>query len=89
MSDKENKVVETSKKTTEKKAKAKAKGQGRLSKFFKDYKSEINKIVWPSKETTLKSTCMVIVCLVVSAAVVGALDLGAGKLMDLLVSLVK
>lgn len=87
MSDKENKVVETSKKTTEKNAKAK--GQGRLSKFFKDYKSEIKKIVWPSKETTLKSTCMVIVCLVVSAAIVGALDLGAGKLIDLLVSIVK
>lgn len=86
MSDKEKKAVEETKKTAEKKVKAK--GQGRISKFFKDYKSEIKKIVWPSKETTLKSTWMVIVCLVVSAAVVGVLDLGAGKLIDLLVSLV-
>lgn len=86
MSDKEKKAVEETKKTAEKKVKAK--GQGRISKFFKDYKSEIKKIVWPSKETTLKSTWMVIVCLVVSAAVVGVLDLGAGKLIDLLVSLI-
>lgn len=86
MSDKEKKAVEETKKTAEKKVKAK--GQGRISKFFKDYKSEIKKIVWPSKETTLKSTCMVIVCLVISATVVGVLDLGAGKLIDLLVDLV-
>ena len=63
------------------------KKEGRVAKFFRDFKSERKKITWPSKEDTLKKTGVVIVELVIAAAVVGLLDLGFSKLVLLLGSL--
>ncbi|MBQ3195282.1 MAG: preprotein translocase subunit SecE [Clostridia bacterium] len=51
-----------------------------LKKFFKDYKSELKKIVWASKDFTVKSTIVVIVCLLVCAGVIGLLDVGLNAL---------
>lgn len=59
-----------------------------LKNFFKDYKSEIKKITWPSREVTVKSTIVVLVCILVCAAVIGLLDFGLGKLVELLMDLV-
>lgn len=59
-----------------------------LKNFFKDYKSEIKKVTWPSKEVTIKSTIVVLVCLIVSGAVVGLLDFGLAKLVELFRDLV-
>ncbi|MBQ4648965.1 MAG: preprotein translocase subunit SecE [Clostridia bacterium] len=59
-----------------------------LKKFFKDYKSELKKIVWASKDFTVKSTIVVIVCLLVCAGVIGLLDFGLSKLLLWLLSLV-
>lgn len=51
-----------------------------LKKIFKDYKSELKKIVWASKDFTVKSTIVVIVCLLVCAGVIGLLDVGLNAL---------
>lgn len=59
-----------------------------LKKFFKDYKSEIKKIVWPSKDFTVKSTIVVIVCLLICAGVIGLLDVGLNALVLWLIDLV-
>jgi len=59
-----------------------------LKNFFKDYKSEIKKITWPSREVTIKSTIVVLVCVITCGVVVGLLDFGLGKLVELLMSLV-
>ncbi len=47
---------------------------GRIKKFFKDYKSELKKITWYSREQTLKSSAVVIAVVVVLAIVIGGLD---------------
>ena len=60
----------------------------RISKFFKDYKSELKKIVWFSKEQTIKSTALVIVVLVICSAVISGLDFGFSKLVNWLAALV-
>lgn len=59
-----------------------------LKGFFRDYKSEIKKVTWPSKDITIKSTIVVIVCLVVSGIVIGLLDFGLAKLIELFANLV-
>lgn len=59
-----------------------------LKGFFRDYKSEIKKVTWPSKDVTIKSTIVVIVCLVVSGIVIGLLDFGLAKLIELFRDLV-
>lgn len=47
----------------------------RIGNFFRDYKSEMKKIVWyPFKDVT-RDTGVVVVSLVISGAVIGVLDL--------------
>ncbi len=58
-----------------------------LIKFWKDYKSEITKVVWPSKEAIAKRTGVVLVCLIVCTVVMGLLDFGLLKLINWLISL--
>ena len=50
--------------------------QSKVSKFFKDYKSEFKKIVWPSKEDTLRMSAVVVAAIVVASVAIFILDLG-------------
>ncbi|OGO92261.1 MAG: preprotein translocase subunit SecE [Clostridiales bacterium GWF2_38_85] len=52
----------------------------KIAKFLKDYKSELKKIVWPTREETMKKSWVVITSLLISGAVIGLLDFGFGKL---------
>ena len=77
---------EKSKKATPKKNKI---GLGkRISKFFKDYKSELKKIVWLSPKTTAQYTGVVLVMMVVVSAFIFALDTVFGQLLLLVSKLV-
>ena len=67
--------------------KAKTPGNNRIARFFKDYKSELKKIVWPTKEDTLKKSWVVTVALVISGAVIGVIDWAFLKLILLLGSI--
>ena len=53
------------------------KKESKIKKFFKDYKSEFKKIVWPEKKETLKQSGIVVAAIVVVGAVIMVLDLGA------------
>ena len=53
------------------------KKESKIKKFFKDYKSEFKKIVWPEKKDTLKQSGIVVASIVVVGAVIMVLDLGA------------
>ena len=53
------------------------KNESKIKKFFKDYKSEFKKIVWPEKKDTLKQSGIVVAAIVVVGAVIMVLDLGA------------
>lgn len=56
----------------------------RIKKFFREYKSELKKVVWASKADVLKNTKIVIIGIVVIAVIVGLLDLGLGSLLNLI-----
>ena len=60
----------------------------RIKKFFKDYKSELKKIVWLSPKTTFQYTGMVLVMMVVVSAFIFALDTVFGQILLLLSKLV-
>ncbi len=66
----------------------KVKKQSKISKFFKDYKSEFKKIVWPSKNDTLKMSVVVIVAIVVASVAILLLDTGASAVFTALGNLV-
>ena len=46
----------------------------RIKKFFKDYKSEMKKIVWPTRKQVIQNTGIVLVAIIFVALVVGVLD---------------
>ena len=87
MAENETKLAETAQTDTASKAKAdkksdtpapkkkdKVKLSERLKKFWRDYKSEFKKIVWPSKEDTTRNTVVVVVSIVIVGVVVSVLD---------------
>jgi len=47
----------------------------RFKKFIKDYKSELKKIVWPTRTQTIQNTGVVIIAILFMTIVVGLMDL--------------
>ncbi|MGI6742858.1 MAG: preprotein translocase subunit SecE [Eubacteriales bacterium] len=72
-----DKAVKTAKPA--KPAKPKVKIGERISKFFREYRSELKKIVWFSREATIKSSIFVIISLLICAAVLGVTDFTLSK----------
>ncbi|MFI3206225.1 MAG: preprotein translocase subunit SecE [Clostridia bacterium] len=46
----------------------------RITKFFKDCKGELKKIVWPTKETVFKNTGVVLVTIIILGVFIFLLD---------------
>lgn len=97
MADNKKKVAETAQasvaetktdapapKAEKKPKKDKVKFTERVKKFWRDYKSEFKKIVWPSKEETAKSTVVVVSTIVVFAVCIAILDFLFSKGLTLL-----
>ena len=97
MADNEKKVAETAQasvaetktdapapKAEKKPKKDKVKFTDRVKKFWRDYKSEFKKIVWPSKEETTRSTVVVVSTIVVFALAIAILDFIFSKGLTLL-----
>ena len=69
-------IVKASKKVVP--GKEKMKLGARIKKFFKDYRSEIKKIVWPTRTQVIKNTGVVLVAIIFISAIVGVVDLVFG-----------
>ena len=66
----------------------KVKKDSKVKKFFRDYKSEFKKIVWPDKKDTLRQSGVVAVTIVIVALAVFLLDTGFTKLLMAIAGLV-
>ena len=56
-----------------------------VAKFFRDTRSELKKVVWPSKEDTKKNTLVVLVVVLIAAAVLFSLDAIFGGILGLII----
>lgn len=80
-------------KADKEKAKAKADkekkpGVGkRIARFFRELRSELKKVSWPTRAETLKKTGIVIVCVIVVGIIVWIFDGIASSVIDALLSL--
>ncbi|MBO4733840.1 MAG: preprotein translocase subunit SecE [Clostridia bacterium] len=54
----------------------------RIIAFFKDYKSEVKKIVWPGIKDVIKNTAVVLIMCLIVGAFIWLLDFGLGTLLD-------
>lgn len=59
----------------------------RISKWVREMRSELKKVVWPTKEQLLKSTGVVIVCCFVVGAFIWVFDFAASLFVQGLISL--
>jgi len=78
--EKENKTAKPVKSETKigKDGKEKMKLGAKIKKFIRDYRSEMKKIVWPTRSQVIQNTGVVLVAIIFVAAIVGILDLAFG-----------
>lgn len=81
MSDNKNEQL---KKTEQPKKKFSAKDMGN---YFKEVKSDMKKIVWPSSKAVVKNSLIVIVAIIISSGIISLVDFGFESLADFLVNL--
>ncbi|WP_022850631.1 preprotein translocase subunit SecE [Limisalsivibrio acetivorans] len=53
---------------------------GNLSNFLGEVREELNKVVWPSKDSTVGTTIVVIIICLLCALYLGVVDFGLSKL---------
>lgn len=58
----------------------------RIALFFRDYKSEIKKIVWPGPRDVVKNTVIVLIMCVLIGVLIWVLDFGIGRLLELILN---
>ena len=56
----------------------------RIAAFFKDYKSETKKIVWPGLKEVAKNTAIVLLMCLIIGALIWLFDMGIGKLFEII-----
>lgn len=59
----------------------------RIVRFFREYKSEIKKIVWPGPRAVVRNTLVVLIICLLVGAFIWLLDFGLGSLLDLILGL--
>lgn len=53
-----------------------------ILKFVKESRDELKKVSWPSRQTTVKYTLIVIISSVVVGMVIGAIDYGLVRVLE-------
>ena len=82
-----NKAEMNSKATKSKSSSAKAEKKGGIKKYFKDLKSEIKKVVWPSKKQVINNTGIVLTVMVIVGLFLAGIDAGLGAAIRALLGL--
>jgi preprotein translocase subunit SecE len=60
------------------------KRSGGIKKFFRGVVSELKKVTWPSRKELMNTTMVVLAFILIFSVVVGIIDLGLGKLLELI-----
>ncbi len=60
----------------------------RIKKYFRELKSELKKVVWPSKRTILNNTIIVLLCVLVVGIFIWAFDAVAALVVNGIIGLV-
>jgi preprotein translocase subunit SecE len=84
----EEKNIQTGAKSPAKAKKARKKRKGnRVTRWFREMKSELKKVVWPTPKQILNNTVVALVVMLVSAIVIWGFDTLASQGIEALISL--
>ena len=56
----------------------------KIARYFKECWLELKKVSWPTRDTVVRYTGIVIVSTIIFGVVLGIVDIGIGQLMDLI-----
>ena len=56
----------------------------KIGRYFKECWLELKKVSWPTRDTVVRYTWIVIVSTIVFGIILGLVDVGIGQLMDLI-----
>ncbi len=59
------------------------KAASKVSRYFRELKSEIKKVIWPDKKQIINNTLVVLAAIAVASVFIGVLDLLLGGLVTL------
>ena len=82
----DNKIQKTGSSVPAKKKK-KAKGSGKLAKWFREMRSELKKVVWPTPKQILNNTVVALVVIIIASIVIWGFDQIAAQGVNALISL--
>ena len=71
---------ESTTKTTVSSKKRKVKGSNRIAKWFREMRSELNKVVWPTPKQIVNNTFVALTVMTCAAILIWALDYAAGEI---------
>ena len=83
------KAVQADKKDKKSEKNAKPGFFARVGKWFRDMKSELKKVQWPTRKQTINNTLIVIACVVIVGIFIALFDFVAGEAIGLLISAFK
>ena len=84
-----DKPAKTDKKKDVKADKKKPGVFARIGKWFKDMRSELKKVQWPTRKQTINNTLIVIACVTVVGGFIWIFDYIAGSAIDVLLTLLR
>ena len=64
-----------------------ARAWGRICRYFRELRSELKKVSWPTPKQVLKNTLIVLACVLVVGIFICVFDLAAGMGIDALLGL--
>jgi preprotein translocase subunit SecE len=70
------------------KKKTKVKGRNRIAKWFREMRSELRKVVWPTPKQTVNNTFVALTVMTAAAILIWALDYASGQIFNAIVTYV-
>ncbi len=58
----------------------------KIFQFFREVRTELKKVTWPSRKETMGSTSIVLILVLIIALYLGLVDLGLSRIVRLLMS---
>lgn len=89
MAENEKKVEQAAQAKKDKKSEKKPGIFARIGKWFRDMKSELKKVQWPTRKQTVNNTLIVIACVIVVGVCIALFDLVAQQVISLLIGAFK
>ncbi|MCL2079559.1 MAG: preprotein translocase subunit SecE [Oscillospiraceae bacterium] len=68
--------------------KRKIKGKNRISRWFREMRSELKKVVWPTPKQTVNHTIVALTVMAIAAVAIWALDFASGEIFKAIVGII-